>query len=471
MSSSASQYSSSHRRNGRRHTRKSCQVETSTTPSSLLTGNATIDDLNCNDVTSTVSSLSSRSVVSKWHRVNQRQSATLGTRRKEGNKSIDASSIRLSVLLLLSACLMLLQFRNDDNSGSVQNRPEGQEILGDDRRALKSYYASFTHDNSLSAPRSGSGSSFGRMKDIKPDNNHLDQVVASAIDKSSQRTPPHSNSDAQESTLWELLDEDEHMTPQERQESIQFHRMLQEHFNSDTNDQIDIPIEMVVDEEPDTDEKQQQHQELFHGRMNKKSHSSNNNQIDTYSSLISSSQNLPRYNLSSALQQISTYRTAFALLVYDPPTNEFYILYSRKHMWSSAVTKLTRAMHSLTYLLRLEFGQQLERMRTLNRELVIPVSSGDYPLVSDTACVRDNLRKNGSCVKDDRGLGLAPILHFGSVFRWVWTVDLYLIHDFFYLWYLTFFLLIRRPMFPNMIAMPWVYILYFISLHCVNAIC
>ena len=74
-------------------------------------------------------------------------------------------------------------------------------------------------------------------------------------------------------------------------------------------------------------------------------------------------------------------------------------------------------MHSLTYLLRLEFGQQLERMRTMNRELVIPVSSGDYPLVSDTACVRDNLNKNGSCVKDDAGLGLAPILHFGSVFR------------------------------------------------------
>ena len=416
MSSSASQYSSSHRRNGRRHTRKSCQVEPSTTPSSLLIGNAAIDDLNCNDVTSTVSSLSSRSVVSRWHRASHRQSATGGTRRKEG-KSIDASSIRLSVLLLLSACLMLLQFHNDDNSGSVQNRYEGQEMLGDDRRALKSYYARFTHDNSLSAPRSSSSSRFRRDKDIEPHINHLDQVVANAIDKSSQRTPPHSYSDAQESTVWELLDEDEYMTPQERQESIQFHRMLQEHFNSDTNDQIDIPIEMVEDEEPDMDEKRQQHQELFHGGTNKKSSSSNKNQIDTYSSLISSSQNLPRYNLSSALQQISTYRTAFALLVYDPPTNEFYIIYSRKHVWSSAVTKLTRAMHSLTYLLRLEFGQQLERMRTLNRELVIPVSSGDYPLVSDTACIRDNLRKNGSCVKDDRGLGLAPILHFGSVFR------------------------------------------------------
>ena len=59
----------------------------------------------------------------------------------------------------------------------------------------------------------------------------------------------------------------------------------------------------------------------------------------------------------------------------------------------------------------------LEEMAERGHELVIPVSSGDYPLVSDTNCVREKLSENGSCVGNDGDLNLAPILHFGSVFR------------------------------------------------------
>ena len=85
------------------------------------------------------------------------------------------------------------------------------------------------------------------------------------------------------------------------------------------------------------------------------------------------------------------------------------------------MSKLTKAMQSLTFLIRLEFGTELEQMRKNGHELVIPVSSGDYPLVSNVQCVRNNLKTNESCVatvaEGERPGGLAPVLHFGSVFR------------------------------------------------------
>lgn len=95
--------------------------------------------------------------------------------------------------------------------------------------------------------------------------------------------------------------------------------------------------------------------------------------------------------------------------------------------------KLLRAIYSLTYLLRLEFGDLLEKKRLTGQEVVIPVSSGDYPLIADTECVGRNLGEDhgvcvdysggGLTVDDEDGsgermmdFGLAPILHFGSVF-------------------------------------------------------
>ena len=88
--------------------------------------------------------------------------------------------------------------------------------------------------------------------------------------------------------------------------------------------------------------------------------------------------------------------------------------------------KLGKAINSLTHILRNEFGKELDGFKERGEELVLPLSSGDYPLIADTDCVRVNEKSDKSCV--DFGEGVAPVLHFGSVFR--------------------------RPFFPNMIAMP-----------------
>jgi hypothetical protein len=148
----------------------------------------------------------------------------------------------------------------------------------------------------------------------------------------------------------------------------------------------------------------------------------------SYKSLISSSIQLPQYSLQSALSQKNIYRASFALLVYDPSNDEFYILYSKQYPWISSVGKLSAAMRLLTHMLRLEFGHELERMRELNQELIIPVSSGDWPNLSGASleCVRNNLESGSSCVDDSNGM--APIFHFGSIFR--------------------------QSVFPNMIGMP-----------------
>jgi hypothetical protein len=298
-------------------------------------------------------------------------------------------------LLLLVAIVMMLQYHGDYEN-------EGGEDEEETRRALlsphKSYYASFTHDNSLSVSR------------------------ISTLDESRPKSNTRVTRREQESHLVDIPEEEPVvLSPQERRESLQFHRMLQTHYQIDDKDHMDIPLDMMADSDASsttTDENSKK-------QVDKQVASPNN--IPTYSSLIADSAPLPSYNLPSALRQISTYRTSFALLIYDPTDDEFYVLYSRKHIWSSAVSKLLRAMHTLTYLLRMEFGDVLDGMRRKGRELVLPVSSGDYPLVSDTECVRENLSKDESCLSEDEG-GLAPVLHFGSVFR--------------------------RPVFPNMIAMP-----------------
>jgi hypothetical protein len=200
---------------------------------------------------------------------------------------------------------------------------------------------------------------------------------------------------------------------EELAESLQFHRLLQAAFAPD----VTIPVDMIDDESNDAAE----------------STTASSSSITSYNSLLSTSSPLPHYTLSSCLDQISTYRTAYALLIYDPQSDQFLTLYSRKLVWSSAVGKLLRAVHSLTYLLRLEFGHLLEVKRQMGQEVVIPVSSGDYPLIADTECVGRNLGEDhGVCVdyrdlgltvddEDGRGermmeFGLAPILHFGSVF-------------------------------------------------------
>lgn len=151
-------------------------------------------------------------------------------------------------------------------------------------------------------------------------------------------------------------------------------------------------------------------------------------QPTTYESLIASSQPLPKYTLSSLLTQLQHFSNTFTVLIYDPPTDEFYALYSKKHHWASSNEKLIKALASVTYFIRKQFPQYLTENA---HELAIGISSGDYPAVKITDCVRYNSgvafgseerqlgrnKKGVSCVEE--GEGVAPILHFGSTFRHV----------------------------------------------------
>jgi hypothetical protein len=152
-----------------------------------------------------------------------------------------------------------------------------------------------------------------------------------------------------------------------------------------------------------------------------------------YETLISASKPLPTYDLPSLLSQINLFSNTFAVIVYDPPTDEFYALYSKKHYWSSSVEKMIRALSSVTDLIRQKFG---DRLGTVD-ELAFGISAGDYPAVKITDCVKVN---SHAATKHEQRLSgqtgssgcssenAPPILHFGSTFR--------------------------HQVFPNMISMP-----------------
>jgi hypothetical protein len=134
-----------------------------------------------------------------------------------------------------------------------------------------------------------------------------------------------------------------------------------------------------------------------------------------YDALIASSHPLPQYTLSSLLSQIAHYSHTFAILIYDPAADEFYALYSKKHHWASANEKMIKALSSITYFIRTLFPEKLKE------ELAIGISSGDYPAVKITDCVKAQsgvarrLKREGSggCAGEEA----PPILHFGSTFR------------------------------------------------------
>ena len=138
--------------------------------------------------------------------------------------------------------------------------------------------------------------------------------------------------------------------------------------------------------------------------------------------------NIQPYTLSDALLAADIYDRAFGVLVYDPLDDEFVLLYSRRHYWTSRCTKLLHTFRSLTHMLRTTFPGRF--LKGHSPELVIPISAGDYPGVkvrdAQMNCVREVLESqqyHTPCAESQ-----APILHFGSVFR--------------------------RPMFPSIVAMP-----------------
>ena len=281
-------------------------------------------------------------------------------------------------LFLLGALALTLQLHGKTSQDLSSRHSEG-------RRELLSYSASFTHSNSLVQK--------SEHERVYPDTEGT--TVTNFADADAD----------------DAAEQEEAPSLREREHDLQFHRMLQENFYQE----VAIPNDMLDDERAEDGAGENEVTSAVKGDV----------QEETYQSQIANYHTLPRYSLPSALSQISTYRTSFALLIYSPD-DTFYVIYSRKHVWSSAVGKLGKAINSLTHILRNEFGKELDGFKERGEELVLPLSSGDYPLIADTDCVRENEKSDKSCV--DFGEGVAPVLHFGSVFR--------------------------RPFFPNMIAMP-----------------
>mmetsp|Transcript_7676 Transcript_7676/g.16633 ORF Transcript_7676/g.16633 Transcript_7676/m.16633 type:complete len:667 (+) Transcript_7676:142-2142(+) len=157
----------------------------------------------------------------------------------------------------------------------------------------------------------------------------------------------------------------------------------------------------------------------------------------SHAQLIDANQPLPTYTLQDAIDSSKMFDRKFALLIYDPDDDAFYGLYSKRHNLVKGCQKVLNSIKNLSYLLRTNFPERFQGKKSA--ELVIPISSGDYPGVSSN-CI-DHFRQESPDplipsdwqksieLGQDCSHNTAPILHFGSVFR-------------------------HPHMFPNIIAMP-----------------
>ncbi|KAL3827149.1 hypothetical protein ACHAXA_006704 [Cyclostephanos tholiformis] len=152
----------------------------------------------------------------------------------------------------------------------------------------------------------------------------------------------------------------------------------------------------------------------------------------THAQLIDEGLPLPPYAIDDAIRTSRMYDNTYALLVYDPEKDTFYLLYSKRHNWVNGCNKLLISFNIITFFMRRSFPERFQGSKS--DELVIPISSGDYPSVR-VECL-DHFREqrgndwiNGKSKATCGDGNPAPILHFGSVFR-------------------------QPHMFPNMIGMP-----------------
>jgi len=128
----------------------------------------------------------------------------------------------------------------------------------------------------------------------------------------------------------------------------------------------------------------------------------------------SSYHNIQNYTITDAIYETTIFNTMFALLLYDPTTNKFLVLYSKdSDKYKQGNKKLWRAINTLVYMLRRIFP---ERFTPQSEELVIAIGGGDYPHVHLNKLPHTN--------------GIAPVLQFGSSFQY------------------------DTNMYPNMITMP-----------------
>jgi len=115
----------------------------------------------------------------------------------------------------------------------------------------------------------------------------------------------------------------------------------------------------------------------------------------------SSYHNIQNYTITDTIYETTIFNTMFALLLYDPTTNKFLILYSKdSDKYKQGNKKLWRAINTLCYLLRRIFPQ---RFTSQSEELVLAIGGGDYP----------HVQLNNLPHLD----GIAPVLMFGSSFQ------------------------------------------------------
>lgn len=150
--------------------------------------------------------------------------------------------------------------------------------------------------------------------------------------------------------------------------------------------------------------------------------------IIPHAQLIDANQPLPPYTMQDAIESSKLYEKNFALLVYDPDDNAFYGLYSKRHFWVTGCQKLVNSFKYLAFFLRTLFPERFRGKKSA--ELIIPISSGDFPGIKNTCYThfrrassdvstftpRDRkkfIASGQDCPSDNS----APILNFGSVFR------------------------------------------------------
>jgi hypothetical protein len=145
--------------------------------------------------------------------------------------------------------------------------------------------------------------------------------------------------------------------------------------------------------------------------------------VKSYSHLISTSTPLPRYTINDALFSSTVYTHLYALLIYDPATDKFISLLNRNHYWFSEKSwelRLFDCLRYLPFLLRETFPERFLN-GIGNGELVIPISSGDYPAVANIDCLqRNNINNSEGTTASSTAPcsnSFAPVLHFGSTFR------------------------------------------------------
>ena len=105
------------------------------------------------------------------------------------------------------------------------------------------------------------------------------------------------------------------------------------------------------------------------------------------------------YTLEDTLNESQAFNSAYTILIYNPPTDNFYAYYSNNHQMKSNNKKTFKMIRYVTYMLRQTFP---ERFTKDQPELVLALASGDYPDVYRRSIPRH---------------GVAPVLMFGSAFR------------------------------------------------------